>query len=450
VFESSELGRAAELRVGKILKAKWRLDALIGIGGMAAVYAATHRNGSRVAIKVLHRHLCASEKQVRRFLREAYTANRVGHPGAVAVFDDDIDGDDAFLVMDLLTGTNLKDHAQAQGGRLSTSETLSVLDDLLRVLEEAHVRGIVHRDIKPSNLFLTKSGVLKVLDFGVARSLAALPDLHSTIDGDLIGTPAFMSPEQARGQHALVDARSDIWSVGATVFTLLSGELVHAGSTATEHLSLAMSASARSLRSTRPDLPAQVIEIVDRCLRYDPEQRWADAASLRKALRGLDVAATGRALPDSHSQITPAPISTLASRPPAARPGPRPALLAAAGVLGMVAVALLGRAQFGGHAAQQPSNARSAAREHAPVPMSMKASRASAAPAPPSSVSTQSHSVQALARPTLAASSAAAGERSGAFRGKRHSVVSSSAPHSQAVSPEELGALSTNPLDKRH
>jgi eukaryotic-like serine/threonine-protein kinase len=338
VLRSSELTASAERRIGKCLKAKWRLDALIGLGGTAAVYAATHRNGSRVAIKILHRHLCASEHQVRRFLQEAYTANLVGHSGAVRVHDDDGDGEDAFLVMELLEGVSLKEHAEANGGRLSVEETIGLADQLLDVLEEAHQRGIVHRDIKPSNLFLTRSGALKVLDFGVARSSMPLPDGQTTADGDVIGTPAFMAPEQARGRSGEVTERADVWGVGATLFTLLSGELVHPATTATEHLCLTMSASARSLSSVRPDLPASLGAVIDRCLLYAPEQRWPSVAALRAALRALALSNGPRSLERSSPELDPLATATL----PVANPERKPrawGILASAAVL-TIAVAL--------------------------------------------------------------------------------------------------------------
>ena len=316
MLESSDLKYGAELRIGKLFAGKWRLDQLIGLGGTAAVYAATHRNGSRVAIKVLHRHLCGSQSQVRRFLREAYTANRIGHPGAVAVYDDDIEGEDAFLVMELLAGQNLREHADARGGCLSLTETLKIAHELLDVLEAAHARLVVHRDIKPSNLFLTTSGSLKVLDFGMARALIPSVESQTTSDGEVVGTPAFMAPEQARGRPELVDPRTDVWSVGATLFWLLSGEFVHGAGTATEQLYLTMAASARSLASVRPDLPAPLVEIIDRSLDYDPERRWQDAGSLRTALRSLRLEQSG---PSAHTtpdvDVRPLSMNTLTKLP---------------------------------------------------------------------------------------------------------------------------------------
>ncbi|HEX4477595.1 MAG TPA: serine/threonine-protein kinase, partial [Polyangiaceae bacterium] len=163
--------------VGQVLLEKWRLEVLLGVGGMAAVYAATHRNGSRVAIKILHAELSISPDVRARFLREGYAANSVGHDGVVRVSDDDVAEDGAaFLVMELLDGETLEERRQRHGGRLSEDEVLSVADQVLDVLVAAHAKGIVHRDLKPENIFLTRDGRVKVLDFGIAR----LRELSST------------------------------------------------------------------------------------------------------------------------------------------------------------------------------------------------------------------------------------------------------------------------------
>jgi serine/threonine-protein kinase len=215
---SPEVIQRARARVGTTLSGKWRLERLLGIGGMAAVYAAQHRNQKRVAIKLLHPEMSVDEGVKTRFLREGYVANSVDHPGAVAVFDDDVSDDGAaFLVMELLSGETLEDRAEHHNGTLPLGEVLSLTDQLLDVLGSAHERGIIHRDIKPENLFLTTNGELKVLDFGIARlrELSMPPD-GSTGVGTFMGTPAFMSPEQARGRWGEVDFRSDVWAIGAT------------------------------------------------------------------------------------------------------------------------------------------------------------------------------------------------------------------------------------------
>src|SRR5580704_7491550 len=174
----------AHARVGTTLHNKWRLERLLGVGGMAAVYAATHRNGARGAIKMLHLQVSLDAEARRRFLREGYLANAVGHPGAVSVLDDDVAEDgSAYLVMELLEGESLETRAERRGGRLPPAEVLVYADRLLDVLAAAHHKGIVHRDIKPDNVFVTQDGTLKLLDFGIARLRDGRGSATMTADG---------------------------------------------------------------------------------------------------------------------------------------------------------------------------------------------------------------------------------------------------------------------------
>ena len=225
----------ARRRIGSILRGKWQLDTLLGVGGMAAVYAATHRNGTRAAVKILHPELSTESEYRSRFLREGRLANAVGHDGAVKILDDDVgENGTVFHVLELLDGESLERRSLRLGGRLPENEVLWTAYQLLDVLAAAHERGIVHRDIKPDNLFLTRSGSLqgaRLRDRSLARSCRRQPQPLPA--GDVIGTPAFMPPrEQARGLHDEVDAGSDLFAVGATMFTLLSGQLLHDGGTA--------------------------------------------------------------------------------------------------------------------------------------------------------------------------------------------------------------------------
>jgi eukaryotic-like serine/threonine-protein kinase len=246
----------AEARVGRTLSDKWKLEKLLGMGGMAAVYLATHRNRSRAAVKMLHRSLSTHEPIRRRFLREGYVANTVEHAGAVRVIDDDVDElGDAYLVLELLEGESLDDRWERQGRRLSPREATELGLQLLDVLEAAHQRGIVHRDVKPDNVFLTKSGQLKLLDFGIARLDEGEGSATSTGTGAAMGTPAFMSPEQARGRWELVDGRTDVWAVGASLFTLLTGRPVHQEDTVNETLIAAATKRAPSLVEVAPQRP---------------------------------------------------------------------------------------------------------------------------------------------------------------------------------------------------
>ncbi|WP_437293568.1 protein kinase domain-containing protein [Sorangium sp. So ce426] len=281
-------GFRPEALVGQVLRGKWRLERLLGFGGMAMVYAATHRNGMRGAVKILRRELSEDEEARSRFLREGYVANRVEHPGIVRVLDDDVTDDGSvFLVMELLEGETVEARrAREPGGVLGVNEVLAIADDLLDVLAVAHERGIVHRDLKPDNLFLTRHGQLKVLDFGIARLRElSSPANASTRAGTLMGTPQFMPPEQARGQWDRVDPRSDLWAVGSTMYQLLSGRYVHEAETLPLLLLAAMTQPAPPVGSVLPALPPPIAGVMDVALAFDPDRRWPNARAMQRALR---------------------------------------------------------------------------------------------------------------------------------------------------------------------
>jgi tRNA A-37 threonylcarbamoyl transferase component Bud32 len=289
-----EVLAVARSRLGRVLRGKYRLDRVLGVGGMATVYLATHRNNKQFAVKMLHPELSQREGIRTRFLREGYAANSVKHPGAVAVMDDDVAEDgSAFLVMELLEGTAVDEVWAQHGKRLPLGLTLSIGDALLDVLAAAHARGIVHRDLKPPNLFLTDSGVLKVLDFGIARLLDQAGGSQATVTGQMMGTPAFIAPEQALAKAREVDAQTDLWSAGATLFSLLSGQFVHEGENASQLLVAAATRPARSIAAVVPEVPAAVVRVIDKALTFDKKDRWPSASAMRDALRAACVEATG-------------------------------------------------------------------------------------------------------------------------------------------------------------
>ena len=289
-----DLTAAALERIGRVLRQRWKLDRLLGIGGMAAVYEATHRNANRAAVKVLHDELAAIPEIRTRFLREGYVANKLAHPGAVRVLDDDTDADGTvFLVMDLLEGETLATQLERRR-RLFAAEVLRIADALLDVLGAAHAKSVVHRDVKPENIFVCEGGAVKLLDFGFARvmdaaqTVASVTGVHTTM-----GTPAFMPPEQAAGRWSEVDARSDLWALGATMFTALSGVYVHEGKTVQDLLVAAATKPARSLRRVAPHLEPSVVAVVERALAFDKAMRWPDAATMRHAVREAGRGAQG-------------------------------------------------------------------------------------------------------------------------------------------------------------
>lgn len=309
---SDELESRAEARVGTTLHGKYRLDGLIGAGGMASVYRATHRNGLRVAVKVLHPHHALNRDLRARFLREGYAANRVEHRGAVRVLDDDTaDDGSVYLVMELLNGESLHALWERSAWRLSQEMVCDVAGQVLDVLAAAHAKGVVHRDVKPENLFLTDDGLLKVLDFGIARLVDLNGSAGSTLAGCTIGTPAFMAPEQALGRMNAIDCRSDVWGTGATMYTLLSGRQVHEAETIEELLIRAGTQQARPLLSVAPEVSPRVADVVDRALAFEKHDRWPDAASMQKAL--------ARAVSDpldASLALEPRPSRAIRSAPP--------------------------------------------------------------------------------------------------------------------------------------
>ena len=289
----NDLLARARGRVGTVLRGKYRLDSVLGVGGMAVVYAATHRNKKRFAVKMLHPELSIRPEIRCRFLREGYAANSVEHADAVAVLDDDVDEDGvAFLVMELLDGETAEELCARSGERLPLPVALSIGYRVLDVLAAAHGHGVVHRDVKPANLFLTRRGELKLLDFGVARVRDAATS-QATQTGSVMGTAGFMAPEQALGKMDDVDALTDVWAVGATVFNLASGRCVHEGDNAQETVVLAATRPAPSLDTVVPDAPPAVVQVIDRALAFDRAARWPSALAMREALREASVAAFG-------------------------------------------------------------------------------------------------------------------------------------------------------------
>ena len=285
--------QVAERRVGATLRDKYRIERVLGVGGMASVYLGVHRNGHKVAVKILHPELSQSASQRERFIREGYVANSIEHPGAVRVLDDDIAEDGCpFLVIELLDGETLDERRRSAGGKLDAREVLAIGHALCDVLAAAHDKGVIHRDIKPDNVFIRGDGTLKILDFGIAR----VAHEESALGG-LAGTPAFMPPEQALGDIlGPIDARADLWAAGATMFTLLTGRFVHDASRTTEFLTSAATKSAPLLHEVAPDVPDAIATVVDTALAYDREERFVDAREMRDAIGAAYLEVTGETL----------------------------------------------------------------------------------------------------------------------------------------------------------
>jgi eukaryotic-like serine/threonine-protein kinase len=280
--------KAAAERVGTLLNAKWTIDKLLGVGGMGAVFAATHRNnGSRAAVKVLHVEYAKVLDIRERFLREGRIANRVEHPCRVPVTDDDVsDMGEPFLVMELLEGMTLGDLFRKSKHKIPLENLLRIFDPVLDLLSRCHEVDIVHRDIKPANVFLTKDGPVRVLDFGVARMREPEAGVAATRAGIALGTASYIAPEQALGMER-VDGRADLWSVGSCLYHGITGVRLHAAKSEAEEFVLAATQSIPSIARQAPDLPPAVVAFIDKALAYDRNHRFQSAAEMRTELLSL-------------------------------------------------------------------------------------------------------------------------------------------------------------------
>ena len=298
-------------RVGTLVRDKWTLVRLLGVGGMAAVYVGVHRIGRRDALKILHAEAATSKEVCLRFEREAQAVNRFRHPGAVEIRDIDVTEDGApFLVMELLTGESLGDRIQ-RSGKLPVGEVLSHAEQVLDCLAAAHEQGIIHRDIKPANLFITTEGRLKVLDFGLARMHeVSFNDGLFTKEGTTLGTTPYMPPEQARGRD--IDTRADIFAVGATMFRLLTGRYLHEASGAFDLLMKMGREPAPPLATIARTLPDDICLVVDRALAFDREHRYPDTRSMLEDVRAV---IGGQPPPNATRLRTGADVETLSAGP---------------------------------------------------------------------------------------------------------------------------------------
>jgi serine/threonine-protein kinase len=276
----------AELVEGALLGGRYRVVRRIGSGGMGAVYEAVQEDlGRRVAVKVVHPHLLEEPELLQRFRREAQAAAALGHPNIVQITDFSSTGETAFLVMEYLTGESLGE-ALRREATLPPQRVAFIASQMLAALEAAHRAGIVHRDVKPDNVFLTSiagvSDVVKILDFGVAKLQGNAVDARLTTTGALLGTPAYMAPEQARGKE--VDARADIYAVGACMYHALSGRAPFEAQSFNALLFAIAEDPPKPLSSLRPDVDPELAALVERALAKSPASRFARAGEMRDAL----------------------------------------------------------------------------------------------------------------------------------------------------------------------
>ncbi|GMV13563.1 MAG: protein kinase [Polyangiaceae bacterium] len=299
----------AKQRIGAVVAGKWPIEKLIGLGGMAAVYLSHDPNGAPVAIKILHSEFSTNDGVRQRFIREAKLTQAVDHSGRVEVYDEGSSEDgDPYFVMEMLEGVTLDKLWKRHNRVLPLEYALEIIDRVLDFLAVCHGQSIVHRDLKPANIFVTDSGYVKVLDFGVARLREAGVD--PTLAGTALGTPAYMAPEQALGSNDRIDARTDLFSIGAVLHALVSGKRLHEGRSHQEAFVLAATRPAPSVARAKPDLPPDVVALVDRALQWDPRNRFQNAQEMRDeiarvlgVLQGAPAAPPAGAEPEKKAEV---------------------------------------------------------------------------------------------------------------------------------------------------
>jgi serine/threonine protein kinase len=272
---------------GEWIHGKYQVERVLGSGGMGVVYATRRRNESRAAVKVLHPRF-ARDKTVRaRFVEEGYLANRVGHPAVVTILEDDIDENGNFyLVMEQLDGVDLGKFVDPGCTPVTIAQALNIADQLLAALVQAHQKGIVHRDIKPANVMILRDGRLKLLDFGIAQALGGDSGVSTDEDDDdddeeeILGTDRYMSPEQGQGFLDAIDARTDLWSVGALLMALLAEE----EPSAVPLWDQSYEERAWSFSRLGEKVPPHVVQIISLALQPQKSRRWASAATMKGAV----------------------------------------------------------------------------------------------------------------------------------------------------------------------
>jgi uncharacterized RDD family membrane protein YckC len=259
----------------------YRLLGLLGRGGMGTVYEAEQlTTGRRLALKMLGQELDSPDMR-QRFLREGRLAARVNHPNSLFIYgSEEIEGVPV-ITMEIAGSGTLKDELK-QRGPLPAPEAVDAILDVISGLESAFAGGVLHRDVKPSNCFVCPDGSVKVGDFGLSVSTLARTDTFVTAHGKIMGTPAYASPEQLRGDA--LDVRADIYSVGATLFTLLTDRAPFEGDNAVQVVANAISQEPKPLTELREDVPLGLERVVTRCLAKEPGGRYADYTALRNAL----------------------------------------------------------------------------------------------------------------------------------------------------------------------
>jgi hypothetical protein len=272
--------------IGHKLGGRYQIEELIGQGGMSTVYKATDPNLRRVvAVKLIHPHLSSNPEFVRRFGEEAAAVAQLSHPNIIQVFDFDNEGSTYYMVLAFLVGETLQARLKrlnAANRRLSIGDTLEIMASICDAVDYAHRRGMIHRDIKPANIMLTNQGQAVLMDFGVVKMLGST---QHTATGAVIGTALYMSPEQARGEHP--SERSDIYSLGVTLFEMVSGRPPFEADSALTAMMMHINDPVPNVLELNHETPQALKMVIEKALAKNPAVRYQTAGAMADALRGV-------------------------------------------------------------------------------------------------------------------------------------------------------------------
>jgi serine/threonine protein kinase len=307
--------------IGRTLNGRYHIEELLGQGGMSAVYRATDPNLQRVvAVKIIHSHLSDSADFMRRFEAEAAAVARMRHNNIIQVYDFDHENNTYFIVFEYIPGETL----QAWLSRLNKEKRLLPIADAVRIaasiaeaLEFAHQQELIHRDIKPANVMINVKGEPILMDFGIAKIVGGT---QHTATGAVIGTARYMSPEQIKGER--VDARTDLYSLGVTLFEMLSGRPPYESDSVMTMMMMHVQDPVPNLLELRPDVPAAIVAIIYRALSKEPAERYATAAEMASALRDVlgSLENNNAAMPAAAPAETVLETATAATTPAASPP----------------------------------------------------------------------------------------------------------------------------------
>jgi serine/threonine protein kinase len=303
--------------IGKKLSGRYEIEEMLGQGGMSAVYKANDPNLKRVvAVKMIHPHLSSDPDFVKRFEEEATAVAQLRHPSIIQVYDFNNDDDNYYMVLEFVPGETVQEHLKrlnASDRKLSVTNAIEYIADICDAVDYAHQRGMIHRDIKPANIMINVMGQAILMDFGIAKIVGGQ---RHTATGAVVGTAMYMAPEQIKGESP--DRRADIYSLGVTLFEMVSGRPPFEADSAMTLMMMHVNDPVPDVRNLNPDVPDDLVAVINKSLAKNPNDRYQTAAQMAAALRNV----LGRIKAGESAEAPAPPGATTVERPDMTPAGP--------------------------------------------------------------------------------------------------------------------------------